>query len=48
MRGSGSNVVAAAMIDRLAHHAEVRTLAGDSYRTRRRRALLAKDNRTGD
>ncbi len=42
------DVVAAAMIDRLVHHAEVLTLTGDSYRTRQRRALLAKDNRTGD
>jgi hypothetical protein len=31
------------MIDRLAHHAEVLTLTGDSYRTRGRRELLAKD-----
>jgi hypothetical protein len=30
----GCNVVAAAMIDRLVHHAEARTLPGDSYRTR--------------
>ncbi len=37
------DVVAAAMIDRLVHHAEVLTLAGDSYRTRARRELLAKD-----
>ncbi len=28
------------MIDRLVHHAEVLTLAGDSYRTRARRELL--------
>lgn len=34
------DVVAAAMIDRLVHHAEVLTLAGDSYRTRSRRELL--------
>ncbi|CAN5377735.1 hypothetical protein BH09ACT9_BH09ACT9_35930 [soil metagenome] len=27
------DVVAAAMIDRLVHHAEVLTLSGDSYRT---------------
>ena len=39
----GSYVVAAAMIDRLVHHAEVLTLAGESYRTRARRELLAKD-----
>ena len=39
----GDDVVAAAMIDRLVHHAEVLTLAGDSYRTRARRELLAKD-----
>jgi hypothetical protein len=39
------DVVAAAMIDRLVHHAEVLTLTGDSYRTRQRRELLAKDNR---
>jgi DNA replication protein DnaC len=37
------DVVAAAMIDRLVHHAEVLTLSGDSYRTRARRELLAKD-----
>lgn len=36
------DVVAAAMIDRLVHHAEVLTLTGDSYRTRQRRNLLAK------
>lgn len=36
------DVVAAAMIDRLVHHAEVLTLTGDSYRTRARRELLAK------
>ena len=41
------DVVAAAMIDRLVHHAEVLTLTGDSYRTRARRELLAKD-RTSD
>ena len=39
------DIVAAAMIDRLVHHAEVLTLTGDSYRTRQRRDLLAKDNR---
>jgi hypothetical protein len=39
------DVVAAAMIDRLVHHAEVLTLTGDSYRTRQRRELLAKENR---
>ena len=39
----GDDVVAAAMIDRLVHHAEVLTLAGDSYRTRARRELLAKE-----
>ena len=37
------DVVAAAVIDRLVHHAEVLTLAGDFYRTRARRELLAKD-----
>jgi DNA replication protein DnaC len=37
------DVVAAAMIDRLVHHAEVLTLSGESYRTRARRELLAKD-----
>jgi DNA replication protein DnaC len=42
------DVVAAAMIDRLVHHAEVLTLTGDSYRTRQRRELLAKDNRNRD
>ena len=39
------DVVAGAMIDRLVHHAEVLTLTGDSYRTRHRRELLAKQNR---
>lgn len=34
------DVVAAAMIDRLVHHAEVISLDGDSYRTRTRRELL--------
>jgi DNA replication protein DnaC len=36
------DIVAAAMIDRLVHHAEVLTLTGDSYRTRQRRELLTK------
>ena len=40
------DVVAASMIDRLVHHAEVLTLTGDSYRTRARRGLLAKDRKT--
>jgi hypothetical protein len=31
--------------NRQAHHAEVLTLTGDSYRTRQRRELLSKDNR---
>jgi DNA replication protein DnaC len=39
----GDDVVAAAMIDRLVHHAEVLTLTGDSYRTRSRRELLKKN-----
>src|SRR5690606_2560859 len=34
------DIVASAMIDRLVHHAEALTLAGDSYRTRARRELL--------
>ena len=42
------DVVAAAMIDRLVHHAEVLTLTGDSYRTRQRRELLAKENRAAN
>lgn len=37
----GDDVVAAAMIDRLVHHAEVVTLSGVSWRTRARRELLA-------
>ena len=41
------DVVAAAMIDRLVHHAEVLTRPGDSYRTRARRELLAKDRTNG-
>ncbi|MDF1490278.1 IS21-like element helper ATPase IstB [Tessaracoccus caeni] len=34
------DIVAAAIIDRLVHHAEVLTLTGDSYRTRAHRELL--------
>ena len=30
------------MTDRLVHHAEILTLTGDSYRSRARRELLAK------
>jgi DNA replication protein DnaC len=36
------------MIDRLVHHAEVLTLTDDSYRTRRRCRLFAKENRAAD
>lgn len=36
------DIVAAAMIDRLVHHAEVLSLSGESYRTRARRDLIAK------
>jgi len=32
----GDQTIAAAMIDRLVHHAEVHTLTGDSYRTKNR------------
>ncbi|MDP9848803.1 DNA replication protein DnaC [Streptosporangium lutulentum] len=32
----GDDVVAAAMIDRLVHHAEVISLKGDSYRLKNR------------
>ena len=39
----GDDMAAAVMIDRLVHHAEVITLTGDSYRTRARRKLLARD-----
>jgi hypothetical protein len=39
---TSNDVVAAAMIDRLAHYAEVLTLTGDSYRTRARHELLVK------
>lgn len=42
------DVVAAAMIDRLVHHAEVLTLTGDSYRTRTRRELLGKNRTNGN
>jgi DNA replication protein DnaC len=42
---SADDVVAAAMIDRLVHHAEILTLTGDSYRTRARRELLTNGNR---
>jgi len=42
------DVVAAAMIDRLVHHAEVLTLTGDSYRTRSRRELLTKNRSNND
>jgi DNA replication protein DnaC len=36
------DIVAAAMIDRLVHRAEVITLTADSYRTRSRRELLTR------
>ncbi|OFV72820.1 transposase [Rhodococcus erythropolis] len=42
------DVAAAAMIDRLVHHAEVLTLSGDSYRTRSRRELLTKNRSNND
>jgi len=42
------DVTAAAMIDRLVHHAEVLTLSGDSYRTRSRRELLTKNRSNRD
>lgn len=42
------DIVAAAMIDRLTHHAEVLTVTGDSYRTRARRDLLSTAHTTGD
>ena len=42
------DIVAAAMIDRLVHHAEVLTLDGDSYRTRARRELLKTSPTTGE
>ncbi|MBG6240102.1 DNA replication protein DnaC [Mycetocola sp. CAN_C7] len=38
------DIVAAAMIDRLVHHAEVLSLSGESYRTRARRDLIAATN----
>lgn len=41
----GDDVVAAAMIDPLVHHAEVLTLSGDSYRTHGRRELLGQISR---
>lgn len=37
----GDDIVAAAMIDRLVHHADVLTLTGTSYRTRTRQDLLS-------
>ena len=42
------DIVAAAMIDRLVHHAEVLTLSGDSYRTRSRRELLTTSPEPGE
>jgi DNA replication protein DnaC len=42
----GDDIVAAAMIDRLVHHAEVLTLSGDSYRTPGRRDLLNQNGRS--
>lgn len=42
------DVGAAAMIDRLVHHAKVLTLTGDSYRTRSRRELLTKNRSSRD
>jgi DNA replication protein DnaC len=42
------DVVAAAMIDRLVHHAEVLTLTGGSFHARQRRELLAKNRASND
>lgn len=39
----GDDVIAAAMIDRLVHHAEVLPLKGDSYRTKSRRKASTKN-----
>jgi DNA replication protein DnaC len=39
------DVVAAAVTDRLVHHAEVLALPGDSYRNCARRELLAENRR---
>lgn len=38
------DTIAAAMIDRLVHHAEVLNLDGESYRTRTRKELLTTTN----
>jgi hypothetical protein len=38
----GDEAVAAAMIDRLVHHAEVHSLKGDSYRMRGRGRQLGR------
>ena len=40
----GDDTIAAAMIDRLIHHAEVINLDGESYRTRTRKQLLTTTN----
>ena len=40
------DIIAAAMIDRLVHHAEVLPLKGDSYRTKNRREYLASTTTT--
>ena len=40
----GDDTIAAAMIDRLVHHAEVVNLDGESYRTRARKQLLKETN----
>ncbi|WP_323055996.1 ATP-binding protein [Lentzea sp. NEAU-D7] len=45
---SSNDVVAAAMIDRLIHHAEVFTLTDDSYRTRQRRNLSRDQHQNPD
>ena len=42
----GDDVVAAAMIDRLVHHAEILALKGDSYRLKDRD--LARPAQAGD
>ena len=44
----GDDVVAAAMIDRLVHHAEVIALKGDSYRLKDRDLGRATPNNTDD
>ncbi len=44
----GDEIVAAAMIDRLVHHAEIVSLKGDSYRMKGKDLSVGRSRSAGD